>query len=161
MTIPVKCPSMIMDFSGSYWFLNNFAACDQLIYQGKEYSTSEHAFQAQKLVDLKMREQIRLAANPSIAKSMGRRCVLRSDWEQIKLQVMEEVLRAKFSQNPKFKFSLLRTGTSQLIEGNTWHDNIWGVCLCSDCVPRQGGQNLLGLTLMKLRDEFRNGKTGD
>ena len=46
------------------------------------------------------------------------------------------------------------TGDAELIEGNTWHDNYWGVCSCSKCNGR--GKNRLGKLLMKVREELRH-----
>ena len=37
-----------------------------------------------------------------------------------------------------------------LIEGNYWHDNYWGNCLCPKCKEIEG-QNQLGKILMKVR----------
>jgi predicted NAD-dependent protein-ADP-ribosyltransferase YbiA (DUF1768 family) len=49
---------------------------------------------------------------------------------------------------------LLATGDEELIEGNTWHDNTWGNCVCQKCqdIP---GRNMLGMLLMELRTEIR------
>lgn len=80
---------------------------------------------------------------------MGRRVKLRPDWEQVKTAVMEEVVRAKFTQNPDLAALLLSTGDAELIEGNTWGDTCWGVDL------RTGrGENRLGRILMKVRAEL-------
>ena len=63
---------------------------------------------------------------------------------------MEEIVRAKFSQNPKLKAELLATGEAQLIEGNTWNDRYWGVDVRSGI-----GKNHLGKILMKVRSELK------
>lgn len=39
---------------------------------------------------------------------------------------MEELVRAKFTQNPDLADKLLATGDAHLEEGNTWGDRIWG-----------------------------------
>ena len=67
---------------------------------------------------------------------------------------MDEVLIAKFTQNPSLKEQLLDTGDVELIEGNTWHDNYWGNCTCSKCSGIIG-RNQLGKTLMNIREEIR------
>lgn len=43
---------------------------------------------------------------------------------------------------------LLATGTRYLEETNTWGDTYWGVC-------EGKGLNMLGKTLMQVRDELR------
>jgi len=62
---------------------------------------------------------------------------------------METLLREKFSKDPELRAKLLNTGTSKLVEGNTWGDRFWGVC-------RGQGENNLGRLLMKVREELRN-----
>ena len=65
---------------------------------------------------------------------MGRRVELRSDWEEVKYQLMVDVCYAKFSQNKELKSILQATGEEELIENTTaWHDNVWGNCECERC----------------------------
>ena len=85
------------------------------------------------------------------AKRKGRHVQLRPDWEDVKLSIMEEVVRAKFTQNEDLKALLLATGDSVLEEGNTWHDIFWGV----DARTRKG-ENHLGRILMQVREELRS-----
>jgi hypothetical protein len=61
---------------------------------------------------------------------------------------MENLLIAKFIQLSYLGQRLKETGDTVLIEGNTWHDNYWGVCECGRC---KGGVNKLGELLMKVR----------
>jgi hypothetical protein len=39
------------------------------------------------------------------------------------------------------------------LEGNNWHDNTWGNCLCDKCKGIEG-KNLLGNILMQVREEL-------
>ena len=75
---------------------------------------------------------------------------LRPDWEDVKVQVMEDIVRAKFTQNPYLGDWLFNTGDSELIEGNNWGDTTWGVD-----IKTKKGKNLLGKILMKIRDELK------
>ena len=86
--------------------------------------------------------------NPSEAKRLGRRVRLRSDWEQVKYDVMLDVVRAKFNQHPDLAQKLLATGDEELVEGNDWGDTYWGVC-------NGRGKNMLGKILMRVRAELR------
>ena len=61
--------------------------------------------------------------------------------------MMEEILRAKFTQNLDLKEKLLATSDRLLVEGNTWNDRFWGVC-------KGKGANHLGKLLMKIRAEL-------
>ena len=89
------------------------------------------------------------AMNGMVAKREEKKVQLRADWETVKNGVMEEVVRAKFSQNPDLLQKLLDTGDLELTEGNGWHDTYRGVDV------RTGkGENHLGRILMKLRSEL-------
>lgn len=61
---------------------------------------------------------------------------------------MEQIVTAKFVQNPYLALQLLRTGSEDLAEGNWWGDTFWGVDLRTQ--PAQG-QNHLGKIHMKVR----------
>jgi len=143
---------VINRFDGEYAFLSNFAH-RPIIIKGKTWVTVEHIFQAAKTLDEDMREQIRLAPTPGKAKQMGRTIQIRSDWEEIKQDVMLKSIRLKFRQYPGLKEHLLSTKDAVLIEGNTWHDNTWGDCHCSKCQKIEG-RNLLGQILMQVREEL-------
>lgn len=139
---------VINRFIGKNYFLDNFyqTPCE---YEGVIYSTSEHAFQAAKSLDPKIRDIISIIPSPSQAKSFGRKISpLRDDWEQVKVSVMEEVLRSKF-RNDDLRQRLLNTGDAILIEGNNHRDKFWGVY-------KGEGKNMLGTLLMQLREEFKN-----
>ena len=145
--------SIINCFEGEHSFLSNFAH-RPIIIKGKTWVTVEHIFQAAKTLDENIREQIRLAPTPGIAKQMGRKVHLRSDWEQIKQDIMLKSVRLKFRLSPGLKEQLLSTKDAVLIEGNTWHDNVWGDCRCSKCQEIKG-ENLLGQILMQVREELK------
>ena len=144
---------VINRFDGEYSFLSNFAH-RPITIKGKTWVTVEHIFQAAKTLDEDMREQIRIASTPGIAKQMGRKVHLRSDWEQIKQDVMLKSVRLKFRQYPGLKEHLLSTKDAILIEGNKWHDNTWGDCQCPKCQKIEG-ENLLGQILMQVREELK------
>ena len=141
-------PDEISSFRGEYGFLSNFHRAP-VHWEGLDYLNSEAAFQAAKLLSNEERMPFTML-DPSAAKRMGRRVQLRSDWEQVKTGVMEEIVRAKFNQNTYLAAMLLQTGDAELIEGNTWGDTCWGVDM------RSGkGENRLGMILMKVRAELR------
>ena len=139
---------MINCFHDKYAFLSNFYPA-RVEYQLNFYPTVEHAYQASKVSAISRRVDFQTAKTPGIAKRMGQRVQLRPDWERVKLNVMQDLLVSKFS-DPELKALLLATGKEMLVEGNNWHDNIWGDCGCSRCknIP---GQNWLGELLMMVR----------
>lgn len=144
---------MIYSFEGKYAFLSNFDKSPIVDEHGIVYPTNEHFFQAMKTLNIAERAAIAAAPSPGKAKRMGRQVALRSDWEAIKNDVMLEGLRKKFA-DPKLAQKLLNTAEEHLVEGNTWHDNYWGICHCGR--PSCGvGSNMLGNLLMQVRDELR------
>ena len=144
---------IINQFENEYAFLSNFYE-KPFIYEGVEYKTAEHAFQAVKCVNKIEANQIREAATPGQAKRLGRICRLRSDWEDVKVDLMTDIVRAKF-QDPELQAMLLATDDAILIEGNWWHDNCWGNCSCDRCSSIKGKNNL-GKILMQLREDFKH-----
>lgn len=138
----------ISTFRGENYFLSNFYEAG-INYKGIHYANNEAAFQAQKCMTEKEKKEFSdLSAVDS--KRKGRRVKLRPDWEQVKVGIMEEIVRAKFNQNTELAKRLVETGNCKLIEGNTWHDTYWGVDI------RTGrGKNKLGLILMKVREELK------
>lgn len=135
----------ITSFKGDYFFLSNFYSAP-VSYGGFLFQNNEAAFQAAKCPE-RMRQFCGL--NPRDAKRLGCLVKLRPDWELVKYDVMYEVCKSKFTRNPDLRAKLLATGEAELIEGNTWGDQEWGVC-------RGVGENHLGKTLMKIRSELRS-----
>lgn len=139
---------MIKEFQGEYRFLSNFWLT-KVEFEDIIYPSVEHAYVAAKTLDFTTRKTIAAIQKAGDVKRFGRRLKIREDWEQIKLSVMEELVRQKFTTNLSLKEKLIATGEQQLEEGNTWGDTFWGVC-------RGVGQNNLGNILMKIREELRN-----
>ncbi len=143
----------IADFRGDYAFLSNFYAC-KVEFEGAEYPTIEHAFQAAKTPDFDQRRNIRNARTPSEAKRRGRRIKRRADWFDVSLLIMESLVRQKFTHYPDLAEKLLATGEAELIEGNNWNDRFYGAVWDSH-QNSWVGENHLGKILMKVRDELR------
>lgn len=137
---------MITSFTGQYYFLSNFYYWP-IVYNGLVYKTNEHAYQAQKTLDIYYRELIRTCDKPGRAKYLGRNIILRPDWEEIKVIIMKKLLELKFTTNNKMGEMLLNTIPEELIEGNYWNDTFWGIC-------NNKGLNHLGKLLMQRRNEL-------
>lgn len=133
----------ILEFSGEYRWLSNFWT-SYLTYDGVDYCSVEHAYQASKTTKIELRWLIS-RASAGEAKGLGRRLKLRPDWESIKDSVMLDLLRLKF-QHPHLREKLIATGNALLVEGNRWGDTYWGVC-------NGVGENTLGKLLMVVREE--------
>lgn len=73
-------PVTIESFSGPYAFLSNFHPC-QSYYEGRNYKSVEHAYQAAKTLDPKERVAIQLAPTAAKAKRLGQAVTIREDCE--------------------------------------------------------------------------------
>lgn len=142
---------MINSFKGKYRFLSNFYPSPFRDENGNVWPTVEHYYQAAKSNNYFFHQYVRSLPSPAAAKKAGQRLTtIRADWEQVKTKVMEKALTFKFTQNPNLKAQLIKTRGEFLVEGNYWHDNIWGDCYCPKCKNIEG-QNHLGKLLMKIR----------
>lgn len=138
----------IVQFAGTHRFLSNFWPAP-VVLDGMLFPSVEHAYVAAKTTNATLRKRI-LPLTAGQAKRFGRTFKMRTaHWEEIKLSVMEGLLRQKFA-HPHLRQQLVATHTANLVEGNTWGDCFWGVC---DGV----GENHLGRLLMKIRTECING----
>lgn len=143
---------MISEFKDEFRFLSNFWPAN-VTYEGMSFKSVEHAFVAAKTTDMAKRAVAQKQPTASMAKRYGRSLELRHDWDNIRLGVMEYLVRQKFD-DPTLKRKLLATGDRYIQEGNTWNDTFWGVC-------RGKGANHLGKILMKVREELRIQKQND
>ena len=156
----------INGFNGRFRFLSNFWESDYEVRVGLTQDkvgdnqwfmvgfTSEHVYQAAKVEPGKynqVREAILRAPSPATAKRWGSTAILREGWEEMKVDVMTQIVRAKFTQNPDLKQRLLDTEDAYIEETNYWGDTFWGVC-------KGKGDNHLGKILMQVRHELAQNK---
>ena len=142
--------TVIDNFSGRYAFLSNFYEHPMQI-DGLIWPTVEHYYQAAKTQDIEQSAWIRSAPTAKEAKTRGRKVEIRPDWDQRWRYVeMMIALEYKFGSSGTLMNRLMDTGGALLVEGNTWHDNMWGVCRCDRCGGV--GKNMLGIFLMLIRD---------
>lgn len=139
---------MIKEFQGQYRWLSNFAPIN-IKLGNKTYASVEHAYMSMKSTSIVWKD---FCAQPAVSagqvKRESKKITLRDDWEDIKLRVMEDLLRIKFN-NPEYKDLLLATGNQNIQEGNYWNDKFFGICLKTGI-----GENHLGRLIMKIRDEL-------
>lgn len=136
--------------SALYGEFSNFARYP-IKLGGKVWQTSEHYFQAQKFENKEYQDKIRNADSPMMAAQLGRSRKERilKNWDNVKLNVMYEVVKAKFTQHPDLTQLLLDTQDAKIIE-HTENDDYWG-----DGGDGKG-KNMLGKILMKVREELKN-----
>lgn len=86
-------------------------------------------------------------ADPLDSWSIGQRCKLRPDWEEVKDEIMMTAIRNKF-KDPYLKDLLLSTDGYPLVQLK--YCSYWG------SGPDGKGKNALGVLLEKLREEIKN-----
>lgn len=143
---------MISKFDGEYSFLSNFHPWG-FTYKGGIYCpTAEHAYQAFKAKYPYDMLWVMDSATPGIAKRRGRKVELKPNWDSLRVQTMAEILLFKFSTRERAHMLKATTGRT-LIEGNYWHDQFWGNCMCTEHAD-DPGKNYLGRLLMRIRNNL-------
>ncbi|TEA79373.1 DUF1768 domain-containing protein [Allopusillimonas ginsengisoli] len=125
-----------------------------IIFEGGEFPTAEHAYQAGKARKEAVRDWILSAPTPSLV-AMAAHGLYTWDivpnWSKMKFDRMREVLRAKYTQHEDLRALLLSTGEARLVES----------CRTDNLVNRTWGEvngkglNMLGVLLMEIRTELR------
>ncbi|NPV89450.1 MAG: NADAR family protein [Firmicutes bacterium] len=133
-------------FEGKYKFLSNLWPC-RIYLDGIEFHTVEHAYQAAKVADQQLKKRIASCRSAGEARQVASKMPLRPDWKEVKLQIMEELIRKKFLLNRTLGADLMSTYPADIVIGSMTGDTFWGV--------HEGvGLNLLGKILMKVREEL-------
>ena len=126
-------------------YLSNFYA-SSVMYEGMLYPTVEHAYQASKSLDPTTRHLIKKAKDPNIAKRLGQSIVVRTDWYDVRIDIMRQLIHEKF-KNPFLRHKLKELAGKKLINENRWNDRFWGIVNGS-------GENWLGRILEEVREEI-------
>lgn len=139
----------IFFYEGQWYFFSNFSSF-MVHWRGVDWQTNEHAYQAAKFTDLAIIEEIRSArsAHDALKIAHAHSNSEISNWDDIKLEIMEGIVRAKLAQHPYVQRKLLETGDAEIVE-NSPIDSFWGRG------PDWQGENHLGKIWMKLRAELR------
>ena len=140
------------------WFFSDFVKDDV------RYSSMEQYMMHRKALvfgDTETAEQIMAARDFGLIKALGRQVKNYNDrvWSGIRQIVVYEGLLEKFRQNPELKEKLLATGDAILAEC-AFQDQIWAIGLTLKDenrfrMEKWRGQNLLGFTLMQVREKLR------
>jgi N-glycosidase YbiA len=157
-----------------YGFMSNFFKTKNLTIDEIKWKTSEHYFQAMKFKDYPWYfDLIRNIGTPAQAAYLGRMkkqggwawktklnhyiiqaiddgVKIKEDWEDIKDDIMYQVVYEKFYQDPLLKEMLLETENAILVE-HTPRDSYWGDG------GDESGKNKLGEILMKVRNQLEGG----
>ena len=146
-----KMDEVIGFYPREFYCLDNFSSF-KILYKGVLYSSVEEAYQTIGFIDScpEIAEKIKNSYSAHEAQKIAyaNKDKRREDWDNVKVSIMEELLRAKIAQNPYVKKKLLETKDYTIVEDSP-KDNFWG------WGEERCGQNNLGKLWMKLRDEIR------
>ena len=135
-----------------FYPFDNFSSF-KVEWNGYLFSSVEEAYQAASFMgsDEELVEKIKKLHSADEAQRIAyaNRDKRREDWDDVKISIMEELLRLKIEQNPYVKKKLLQTGDYMIVEDSP-KDDFWG------WGPNRDGQNNLGNLWMKLREELKN-----
>lgn len=135
-------PAPQRSFVGELEFLSNFYETE-FQWRGRNWRCVETAFQAAKAVDENEFEKMASSRSPSEAKRRGRGCKLVENWDDLRHEIMAELLAAKFAGGSDLAKRLAGT-SGELVENNNWGDRHWGKV-------NGRGENWLGRLLMARR----------
>ena len=139
-------------FDGNWKALSNFYPCS-IYYKDQQWFSVEHAYQAAKTDNADYKYYIQRASTAKVAKKRGHEIpkeFFKANWDEIKVEIMRELVRLKFTTDNNLAIKLLETGDAVLVEGNWWGDTFWGMC-------DGKGKNHLGKILMDVRNELQSG----
>ena len=145
-----KMNDVIGFYPREFYCLDNFSSF-KVEWDGYLYASLEEAYQTAKFLKsaLEIAEEIKKSHSAHEAQKIAfaNKDKVRSDWQEVKLTIMEELLRKKLQQNPYVKQKLLQTKDYIIVEDSP-KDNFWG------WGKDRTGENHLGKLWMKLRDEL-------
>lgn len=145
-----KMNDVIGFYPREFYCLDNFSSF-KVEWDGYLYASLEEAYQTAKFLKSapEIAEEIKKSHSAHEAQKIAfaNKDKVRSDWQEVKLTIMEELLRKKLQQNSYVKQKLLQTKDYIIVEDSP-KDNFWG------WGKDRTGENHLGKLWMKLRDEL-------
>lgn len=154
----------IIDMSELHEWISNQDG--YVMYDNAEYPNVISAFQAAKTFDMDKRAEIRLSGWFGEIVEIGHSLELRSDWMDVRVGIMYDLLKQKFS-DPYYKKLLLETGDADIVYSHEMDDMLYdfdhesSFALYDKCtnegfwgVDDGIGKNNLGKLIMRIRSEL-------
>ena len=154
MNHKIDTDQQVFFYEQDFYVLSNFSAF-RVQWKGIDFDTSEHAYHWEKFRNAWnaaiVQAQVRRAPSAHAAFKLAELCkpLRRPDWNEVKVEIMRGILKAKVDQHEYVKRKLLETGTRELVE-DSWRDDFWG------WGPNKDGRNMLGRIWMEIRDELQH-----
>lgn len=143
-------------YEQEFYVLSNFSSF-AIWCNGHLFATAEAAYHWHKFPSSPTVQNAIISAksaHETLILSRQHKGLVRSDWDEVKCSIMEEILRAKVNQHEYVYRKLMQTGTRELVE-DSWRDSYWG------WGPDRKGENNLGKIWMKIREEIYNKELND
>jgi len=143
-------PERVCFYEQDFYVLSNFSSF-RVRWKGRNFDTSEAAYHWEKFPDrANIQFEIEMADSAHEAFKYAERMKAhrRPDWDEVKVDIMRDILRTKAEQHEYVRRKLLATGDRELVE-NSWRDDFWG------WGPNRDGKNMLGMLWMEVRAELR------
>lgn len=139
-------------YEREFYPFSNFSSFE-IKWRGRVWKTSEQAYQASHFFDTapELVEEIFKAPSAHVASKIANRNSDKNpeNWENIKVDMMEDICKHKLQQHPYVQRKLLQTKDLPMIEDSP-KDSFWG------WGPDRKGHNELGKVWMRLRDWFNS-----
>ena len=142
-------------YEQDHYYLSNFSAF-QVNFDGTTFNTSEEAYHYQRFAgNAECRRAILWAksAHEAFRYAQENKRYQIPEWDQVKVDIMRDILRAKVAQHEYVHRKLLQTGNKELIE-DSHRDPYWG------WGPNADGLNMLGKLWMEVRSELLSAQGG-
>lgn len=147
----------VLFYEQEFYPLSNFSSFN-LYWHTRTFPTSEHAYHwtrfatgwslgdADGIEAARYAKMIMVAASAHEAFKIAQdhKSYQRPDWDDVKVELMLQILFAKAHQHEYVRRKLLQTGNRLLIE-NSWRDDFWG------WGESRNGKNMLGTLWMEVR----------
>lgn len=147
-------PTRVRFYEHDFYVLSNFSAFT-LNWRNWRFDTSEAAYHYEKFIGGGARADViarcilcASSAHEAFKIAEYNKALRRPDWDDVKVGIMRDILRAKAAQHEYVRRKLLATGDRELVE-DSWRDDFWG------WGPNRDGQNMLGKLWMEVRHELR------
>jgi len=144
-------------YENDFYVLSNFSAFS-ILWDGYRFPTPEHAYHYEKfrlpqrknMSDLQFHILNAISAHEAFKLAEKNKPLLRTDWDEVKLEVMRKILLEKTNQHEYVMKKLIATGDRELVE-DSWRDDFWG------WGPNRDGNNALGKLWMEIRQQITKG----
>lgn len=141
-------------YEQEFYVLSNFSSF-RLRWAGLDFDSSEHVYHWERFNGYHAGHQSAIlrarSAHDAFRYAQAHKSDQRPHWDEVKVNVMRQILRRKAEQHEYVRRKLLETGDRELVE-NSWRDPFWG------WGQNRDGKNMLGVLWMKLRGELREGQ---